>query len=116
MPSMNEGDIDQALELVNAAPEYRRYVEYLSDWRYVLNANSDGWCYWRIGSRCSEKLQKLTEELIEWIRTGGDHPHRLPQPAKPNHKAFLASLTPIKSFATRHKLTAPTLKEEVPKA
>lgn len=112
---MNEGEIDQALDLVNEAPEYRRYVEYLSDWRHVINANSDGWCYWKIGSRCARKLEDLIQQLIEWIRYGGDSPHRLPQPPKPTPEAFRAALRPIKSFATRHKLPAPTLHEEAQK-
>jgi hypothetical protein len=116
MPTMNEGEIDQALYLIDAAPEYRRYVQYLKDWVEIVNHNSDGWAYWRIASRAANRLQDLTAQLVEWIRYGGDAPHRLPQPAKPTLAAFSASLRPIKAFATRQKLPAPMLREEAQQA
>jgi hypothetical protein len=108
---MNESEISEAIGLVSAAPEYRPYVEYLNEWKNIVNSNSDGWVYWKIAGRAANKLQQLVTGLVAWIRTGGDRPHRLPQPAKPTHAAFKASLRPIKSFATRHKLPAPTLTE-----
>lgn len=112
MTWLNESEIDQMLERLAYYPyqEFLPYAQYLSDWRHTINANSDGWCYWKIASRSAGKLQTLIHDLDCWIRYGGDAPHRLPQLPKPTHEQFRKALTPIKSFATRHKLPAPTLK------
>lgn len=102
---MNEFEIEQALEIVRAhAPKYLPYVEYLSDWRDIINQNSDGWAYWRGGTKPASKLMDLVNDLVVAIRgTGGR------QGGMPTVEEFQKALTPIKSAATRHKLPAPVL-------
>lgn len=98
---MNEHEIDQALEIVGQhAPEFLKYVKYLSDWRDTINQNSDGWPYWSAGTRPAGKLQDLVAQLMNSIRGRG---------VAPSTKDLDRSLTPIKSFATRQKLPAPVL-------
>lgn len=115
MTYFNEGEIDQLQETLQHYPyqEYLPYIQYLDEWRRTVNANSDGWAYWKIAAKAAEKLMTALHDLDCWIRYGGDSPHRLPQLPKPTHERFLKTLTPIKSFATRHKLPAPTLKTKV---
>lgn len=108
MAWMNEGEIDEALDIVGArAQEYLPYVQYLSDWRDVVNQNSDGWPYWKAGAACASKLMDLVKDLMNFIRY-----HYGSTEKAPSLKAFQAALTPIKSCATRHKLPVPELEKE----
>jgi hypothetical protein len=99
---MNESEIDRALEIVGQyAPEFLPYVKYLSDWRDIINRNSDGWPYWSAGTRPSGTLQELVTKLMNSIQGRGG--------GGPSAREFDKSLTPIKSFATRKNLPAPVL-------
>jgi len=99
---MNEHEIDRALDLVGQyAPEFLPYVKYLSDWRDIINQNSDGWPYWSAGTRPSGALQELVTKLVNSIQSRGS--------VAPSAREFEKSLTPIKSFATRKKLPVPVL-------
>ena len=99
---MNEYDIDRALEVVRQhAPEFFIYVKYLSDWRDIINQNSDGWAYWSAGTRPASNLEDLISKLMHSISGRNVE--------EPSVKEFYKALTPIKSFATRHKLPAPVL-------
>lgn len=105
MAWMNEGEIDEAVQIVGErAQEYFPYVQYLSDWRDIVNRNSDGWPYWKAGAACASKLMDLTADLMNFIRFDYGSTRKAP-----GLKAFQAALTPIKSCATRHKLPAPVL-------
>jgi len=112
---MSGDDIDQTRHILRTwapdqEPKYGPYIQYLSDWRDIVNRNSDGWHYWKIARNAAKKLSELATQLEEWVRSGGEAPHRLPQPPKPTLEQFRKALTPIKSFATRHQLPAPELK------
>lgn len=103
---MNEYDIDRALDVVRQyAPEFFPYVKYLSDWRDVINQNSDGWAYWAAGTRPASNLEELVTRLMSSIV--GAH-----GAVAPSVREFDKALTPIKSFATRRKLPAPVLGDE----
>lgn len=98
---MNEGEIEQMLEFTRyEAPEFAPYARYLSDWMDVVNDNSDGWAYWKAGSGAAGKLMDALQALRDSQRYGG---------AAPDEAVFKRSLAPIKSCATKHGLTAPTL-------
>ena len=102
---MNEGEIDEALDLVgHHLPEYLPYVRFLSDWRDTVNANSDGWPYWKAGTRCASTLMTLVTRATSSIRGRGD--------SLPSKKEFDRALTPIRSCATRHKFPAPALRPD----
>jgi len=102
---MNEHDIDEALIIVGRnAPEFLPYVKFLSDWRDIINQNSDGWAYWKAGTRPASNLEDGIQKLMQSIRG-----HRV---SPPSARDFDRALTPIRSFATRHKLPAPLLGAE----
>ena len=99
---MNGYEIDEAVErLQHAAPGAWPYAQYLSDWRDTVNDNSDGWSYWRAGSKCAEKLQQAVSRAVDSLRGAGEMPTRA---------EFDRALTPIKSFATRRNLPQPNLR------
>lgn len=99
---MNESEIDEALEIIGKyAPRFLPYVKYLSDWRDIINQNSDGWPYWTAGTRPASRLQELISAIMSKIRGRGA--------AEPSIRELDRALTPIKSFATRKKLPAPVL-------
>lgn len=101
---MNEGEIDYAVEVIGErTPEYSRYAKYLRDWKDVVNDNSDGWPYWKAGGKAAERLMDCVLRVQRIALHGGAE--------LPTEKEFRASLTPIKSLATKHGLTAPTLED-----
>lgn len=106
---MNEDEIDEALYIVkyHGFIEYLPYVKYLSDWRDIVNQNSDGWAYWKAGSQCAAKLQDLVMKLVSYIRHGSTRSGPGIENEPPPIKDFERALTPIKSCATRHKFAAP---------
>lgn len=98
---MNEHEIDNALGVFNERqPKLYPYARFLSDWRHTVNANSDGWPYWRAGTKCADKLSDAILAAMQAMREGK------PMPAE---SMFRAALTPIRSCATKHKLEAPKL-------
>ena len=100
---MNEYDIERCVEVLSTrAPGIAPYARYLADWRDVVNANSDGWPYWRAGTRCADRLMGHLQSAMDTIREGRADD-------LPNISDLDKSLRPIKAMATRHNLTAPVL-------
>jgi hypothetical protein len=96
---MNEGDIEQMLDFTRYdAPEFAPYAQYLSDWKDVVNAGSDGWAYWKAGSGAAGKLMDALQALQNSHRYGDE---------APDEDVFRKSLSPIRSCATKHRLQAP---------
>lgn len=114
---MNEYEIDDhAAIIARGAPQFSKYATFLQDWRDVVNHNSDGWHSWTAARRSADALVGLIERVVGNLR--GSTP-RLPGGAKapmPTEAEFRKALTPIRSFATKHGRTAPTLQETAPQA
>lgn len=105
---MNEYEIDHAAEMIdNRAPEFSKYAKYLSDWRTVVNENSDGWPYWKVGGRAAEGLMGLVQRVTNVIAGRGGE--------MPTEAEFRKAISKIKSAATKHGLNAPVL-DDVPSA
>lgn len=112
MKFMNEMEIDEALALVKQRQlvEFIPYVQYLSDWRDVVNANSDGWPYWAGGVKAAAKLIEQVENLVQYVRNApADRFNFTPKQPRPWQEACKRALSPIKACATRHKWKAPEL-------
>lgn len=106
MKFMNEWEIEEALRLAKTRPsvqEFLPYVQFLSDWKDVVNANSDGWPYWSGAVKVAKRLIVEVENLVHYIRYGIHAPTHL-NVTVPDHKRFRSALSPIKGFATKHKL------------
>jgi hypothetical protein len=105
---MNEAEIDNALEIIEAhAPQFYKYAKFLSDWRDVVNANSDGWAYWRAGTSCADALSAHVSAVVTKLR---GHSQAFPTEAE-----FKTSLRPIRATATKRELKAPELVDGPPK-
>lgn len=101
---MNEYEIDEVLDTTRRFfPELAPYAQYLSDWRDTVNDNTDGWAYWRSGTRCADKLSGLLSDLKRCAIESRE-------PA--DEAQFKKALTPIKTAATKYKLPAPELQFE----
>lgn len=99
-----EYEIDNAHELISSElPEYAGYSQFLSDWRDVVNENSDGWGHWKAGSKAADKLGALVKQTADSIRVLEIDPPSLDDLKK--------ALKPIRAAATRHDLTVPELCE-----
>lgn len=106
---MNEFEIDEALNIIGQhAPEFLPYAKFLSDWRDIINQNSDGWAYWKAGTRPARNLEDGIQRIVDSVRGRGT--------SVPSTRDLDRALTPIKSFATRHKLPVPTLGAPVGKS
>lgn len=103
---MNEYDIDDTVRLIHDRhPRFYPYARYLSDWRDIVNRNSDGWPYWSGGSRPARKLMELLDQTVRALRGWpADRGATLP-----DEKDLRKALAPIKACATRHKLPVPEL-------
>jgi hypothetical protein len=87
---MNRWEIDCAAERYQDHPVLGKATQFLQRFRDLIDANSDGWCYWRLPIKAAEKLMNMIQK---------------PETATP--EMFKKALTPIKSFCTRHKLPMP---------
>lgn len=102
---MNEHDIHNMVSITrNYKPEFFKYALYLDHFKEIINENSDGWAHWSPPLRAAKKLMELLLQTRSAMR--GVHNVEFP-----THAQFKKALTPIKSFATRKGLPAPTLQE-----
>lgn len=116
---MNRYEIEEAVRLARRTPEYLPYVQFLSDWKDVVDSCSDGWPYWAPPVRAAKKLMEQVQALDSHIRYGssqylggGGVGPAVSKYPKPEVAAFKRALTPIKSFATKHKMTLPVLRQQ----
>lgn len=104
MPFMNEYDIDDAVRVLEQVDSPTlRYAQYLSDWRDIINNNSDGWPYWKVGTGAAQKLMAAVSQAVDAAARGSDN--------EPSDKELRAAVTQIKSAATRRGLDVPVLAE-----
>ena len=87
---MNDFDIMQASQRYRNHPVMSKAVAFLSAYVDQVNANSDGWAYWR-------RPVDAAARLMEFIQNPG---------TEPTMAQFRKTLTPIKAFYTRHGYAA----------
>ena len=99
--TLNEGEIDQYLELINQnTPEYAPYIQFLSDWRDIVNDNSDGWAYWKQGRMAADRLCTLMQKVVYSLRGQGK---------LPPHDECKNALNPIRHMAKKNNFDIPEL-------
>lgn len=83
-------------EVNDKAFRYQRHpilgpaTQFLQRFMGLVNANSDGWPYWKAPQKAVQKLISLIHD-----------------PETATAEKFKAALVPIKSFCTKHKLPMP---------
>jgi hypothetical protein len=97
---MNEFDIDNTIaSLEKMGSPLAPYARYLGSWRDVINSNSDGWPFWKVGHQAASKLSVVLDDAMSFYRG------RLS--AEPSVDDARKALAPIRSAATRHGLPQP---------
>jgi hypothetical protein len=100
---MNEHEIDRCVEILEQQGSHAsRFAKYLSDWKDVVNANSDGWAHWQGGSRPAAKLSDLLQRAVN-VAVGRDRGEA------PTEQEFAKALSPIRAAATKNGFQAPVL-------
>lgn len=88
---MNQADIEWAHETVNdrACPNVRKAIRLLYRLMEAVNAQSDGWPYWRAPSKAADKLM----DLIQGAGRSGSI----------SDAELRGAITPIKTMVTRQR-------------
>jgi hypothetical protein len=98
---MNEYDIDDAIHVLEEQNSpLAPYARYLGSWRDIINDNSDGWPYWKVGHHAANGLSDTLDRALRAYRTG-----RLDE--YPSMDEVRRTLSPIKAAATRNGLPQP---------
>lgn len=87
---LNRDEIDMYAYRHRHAPVVGRAAQILRKFRDLVDANSDGWPYWKAASRAAKKLMILV--------------HR----GNATEAELTAALAPIKALCTRKKFEMPT--------
>ena len=101
MTWMNEHEIDASHERLRERAA-GRYATFLRDFKDVVNANSDGWQYWKPASAAAKGLSALIGAAIARER-GVDRSE------PPTEEVYAKALRPIRAFLTRKGLGTVTL-------
>jgi len=91
---MNQSEIEWAASRQHDCPNVRKGVQLLLKLMEAVNAQSDGWAYWRAGS-------KATEKLVTLLKTAGNLQHGTH--GKITAEALKKAITPIRSMVTFQK-------------
>ncbi len=94
---MNNWEIDEKANRYQNHPVLGPASKFLQDFKDVINANSDGWPYWKPASRAATKLMELVSTQ---------------DPSSVTEAQVKAAMTPIKAFCTKHakdNITCPML-------
>lgn len=92
--AMNQSEIEWAASRHHECPNVRKGVKLLLRLMQAVNAQSDGWAYWRAPSKASEKLQTL-------LKTAGNLTHGTSGTITPAE--LKTAITPIRAMVTRQK-------------
>ncbi len=101
---MNTWEIDQAAARLRDHEVLGPAARFLQNFRDLINANSDGWAYWRQPVRAAAKLQQLLGDAVKPFVVRGGGPVTRPEVTAADVRK---ALTPIKAFCTRKKLKLP---------
>lgn len=94
---MNTWEVSEAADRHKSHPVLGRATRLLSEFQDLVDANSDGWAYWKAPQKAVQKLVALIQE-----------------PTTATEAKLKAAITPIKALCTRHKLKFPAEALEEP--
>ena len=78
---MNTAEIDHAAEILAQDPVMGPASKYLQDYKDLIDSVSDGWPYWRYGTKCADDLSALVEAAARAKRYG-DWDYKAPAKAE----------------------------------
>lgn len=92
--NMNQFEIEAAFHANHECPNVRKGVALLHSLMEAVNAQSDGWAYWRAPSKAAEKLMELLQSAgnISYGTSGYI-----------NETDLKKAITPIRSMVTRQR-------------
>lgn len=88
---MNQAEIENAYERRHECPNVRKGIKLLYRLMTAINEQSDGWAYWRAGSKSADKLSDL-------LKTAGNLSYGTSGTITP--AALKAAITPIRRMVT----------------
>lgn len=91
---MNQGDIEWAAQQHHECPNVRKGVHLLLRLMEAVNAQSDGWAYWKAAHHSVKKL-------VELLQTTGNINHGTHGTI--SDADFRKAVSPIRSMVTRQK-------------
>lgn len=97
MTWMNEMEIDEAVRVFAQDPVLGPASRYLSDYRHLINRNSDGWPYWSAGTRPAGTLCEILSAAMT------NRYRQDPRYVRPTLDDVKKAVRRIKSFVTRNK-------------
>ena len=92
----NEYEIDNMFDRFKDHEVLGPAVRTLSNYRNVINRNSDGWPYWSGGTKPASKLTELLEAAVAHRRQSWD-----PDYVEPTLKDVVATYRPMKALLTK---------------
>jgi len=105
MTWMNEYEIDDAVDRFAGHPVLGPATRTLSSLRDVVNANSDGWPYWKKPAAAAARLMALIEGDRSFEARHGERDEVTPEQLR-------AAYRPLKAFQTRTGLQFPLFNPE----
>jgi hypothetical protein len=106
MTWMNEYEIDDAVDRFADHPVLGPATRTLSSLRDVVNANSDGWPYWKQPAHAASRLTELIEGDRSFDARYGEREEVTPEQLR-------AAYRPLKAFRTRSGLDFPLFEPDV---
>jgi len=94
---MNEYEIEEAVSRYLEHPVLGPATRTLANLVGMVNANSDGWPYWRKPAQAAAKLTDLIQQGIRHDREA----YQLPRAPEVTAAQYKAALVPLKAFRTR---------------
>lgn len=94
MPWINEYEIDDAAGLLRNEPVTGPAAKFLYDYKEAINESSDGWPYWRYGTKCADDLSAIVYDALMKAQYGVQKP-------EPTQADVDKAIRKIKHFANR---------------
>lgn len=94
---MNEIEVEETLRILGNDPILGEGARFLNSYKEFINSCSDGWAYWRTGTKCADTLSKMLNDAIG-AKRGFTRDYKAPTKAE-----VTKAMNKIKTFAKTNK-------------
>lgn len=94
---MNEMEVEDAVQLLADNPVMGAAAKYLHRYMELVNENSDGWAYWRFGTKCADDLSQIVNDAAKVARGWNREPY-----IAPTSQTIVNAAAKITRFANTH--------------